>query len=224
MEAGTPFHWSTSSELALFQILARNKPAGMNKHFSMAVAVEALANTLDEDRQVTGEDIWAKLRTMYDLAAVDDREEVIPFPLEEREFSLPRRDFSSLINEKQKEILRDRKEVAKREGKSGIVRMGQDMGPEGAMRRAQQENTKVVRAGDKEGKEKDQQNQQASIWASSSSSSVLQLALQQMAKTKELEETMEESKSKAGGLKRHATRSTPSSSGSNTPAKRRTNK
>jgi len=205
MEAGTPFHWSTSSELALFQILARNKPAGMNKHFSMAVAVEALANTLDEDRQVTGEDIWAKLRTMYDLAAVDDREEVIPFPLEEREFSLPRRDFSSLINEKQKEILRDRKEVAKREGKSGIVRMGQDMGPEGAMRRAQQENTKVVRAGDKEGKEKDQQNQQ-------------------MAKTKELEETMEESKSKAGGLKRHATRSTPSSSGSNTPAKRRTNK
>ena len=35
------------------QILARNKPAGMNKHFSMAVAVEALANTLDEDRQVT---------------------------------------------------------------------------------------------------------------------------------------------------------------------------
>merc|ERR1712013_305832 len=206
MEAGSPFHWSTSSELALFQILARNKPAGMNKHFSMAVAVEALANTLDEDRQVTGDDIWAKLRTMYDLAAVDDREEVIPFPLEEREFSLPRRDFSSLINEKQKEILRDRKEVAKREGKSGIVRMGQDMGPEGAMRRAQQENTKVVRAGDKEGKEKDQQNQQ------------------QMAKTKELEETMEESKSKAGGLKRHATRSTPSSSGSNTPAKRRTNK
>lgn len=66
----------------------------------------------------------------------------------------------------------------------------------------------VVRAGDKEGKEKDQQNQQASIWASSSSSSVLQLELKQMAKSKELEETMEESKSKAGGLKRHATRFT----------------
>ena len=65
----------------------------------------------------------------------------------------------------------------------------------------------VVRAGDKEGKEKDQQNQQASIWASNSSSSVLQLELKQMAKSKELEE-MEESKSKAGGLKRHATRLT----------------
>lgn len=64
----------------------------------------------------------------------------------------------------------------------------------------------VVRAGDKEGKDKDQQNQQASIWASSSRSNVLELGLQQMAKSKELEETTEESKSKAGGLKRHATR------------------
>ena len=74
-------------------------------------------------------------------------------------------------------------------------------------------------SGSKEGKEKDQQNQQASIWASSSSSSVLQLELQQMAKTKELEETMEESKSKAGGLKRHATRSTNFLSWSNSNIK-----
>merc|ERR1719414_1395628 len=145
MEAGTPFHWSTSSELALFQILARNKPAGMNKHFSMAVAVEALANTLDEERQVTGEDIWAKLRTMYDLAAVDDREEAIPFPLEEREFSLPRREFSSLISEKQKEIQRDKKEAAVR--KSGVVRMNQDMGPETALRRTQESSKVAARVG-----------------------------------------------------------------------------
>ena len=47
--------------------------------------------------QVTSEDVWAKLRTMYDLAAVDDREEVIPFPLEAREFALPRRDFANII-------------------------------------------------------------------------------------------------------------------------------
>ena len=54
MEAVPSFPWSTSSELALFQILSRHKPAGMNKHFSMAVVVEALANTLDEEKQVTG--------------------------------------------------------------------------------------------------------------------------------------------------------------------------
>lgn len=202
MEAASSFPWSTSSELALFQILAKHKPAGMNKHFSMAVAVEALANTLDaEEKQVTGEDIWAKLRTMYDLAAVDDREEVIPFPLEEREFSLPRREFSSLISEKQKEIQRDRKEVQVR--KSGVVRMGQDMGPEGALRRAP-EGSKVVRVvGDnkvdgKRGEEKEQ--------------------------TGKREEDGLEDRGKLGGIKRHATRSTPSSSGANTPAKRRANK
>jgi len=201
MEAGPSFPWSTSSELALFQILSRHKPAGMNKHFSMAVVVEALANTLDEEKQVTGEDIWAKLRTMYDLAAVDDREEVIPFPLEEREFSLPRREFSSLISEKQKEIQRDRKEVVRRDGKSGVVRMSQDMGPaEGALRRAQ-ESSKVVRVGgDKDGKRGEEQP------------------------GKREDEASEENRGKVGGLKRHATRSTPSSSGANTPAKRRTNK
>ena len=53
---------------------------------------------------MSSEVIWTKLKTMFDLTAVDDREEVIPFTLEEREFSLPRRDFSSLIVEKQREI------------------------------------------------------------------------------------------------------------------------
>jgi len=202
MEAVPSFPWSTSSELALFQILSRHKPAGMNKHFSMAVVVEALANTLDEEKQVTGEDIWAKLRTMYDLAAVDDREEVIPFPLEEREFSLPRREFSSLISEKQKEIQRDRKEAVKRDGKSGVVRMSQDMGPDGALRRTH-ESSKVVRVGgDKDGKRGDEKEQPG----------------------KREDETLEENRGKLGGLKRHATRSTPSSSGANTPAKRRANK
>ena len=201
MEAGPSFPWSTSSELALFQVLARNKPAGMNKHFSMAVVVEALANTLEhEEKQVTGEDIWAKLRTMYDLAAVDDREEVIPFPLEEREFSLPRREFSSLISEKQKEIQRDRKEVVRRDGKSGVVRMSQDMGPEGAPRRAL-ESSKVVRVGDKDGKRGEEKEQAG-----------------------KREEDALEDRGKLGGIKRHATRSTPSSSGANTPAKRRANK
>ena len=86
--------------------------------------------------------------------------QVIPFPLEEREFSLPRRDFSSLISEKQKEIQRDRwffvkscfliyfvkprKELVRREGKSGIVRMSQDMGPEAPLKKVLETN-KVVK-------------------------------------------------------------------------------
>jgi len=97
MEEAASYPWTTTSELALFQILTRTKPAGINKHFSMAIVMEELGASLGEDCQVTSEDVWAKLRTMYDLAAVDDREEVIPFPLEAREFALPRRDFANII-------------------------------------------------------------------------------------------------------------------------------
>ena len=68
----------------------------------MAVVSEKLSSQFGGD--ITSDIIWGKLRTMFDLTAVDDREEVIPFTLEEREFSLPRRDFNNLIVEKQKEI------------------------------------------------------------------------------------------------------------------------
>lgn len=122
------FNWTISSELALFQTLATYKPAGINKHFNMALAVDRLSTTLGD--QITSEDIWIKLRSMFDLAAVDDREEVIPFPLEEKEFSLPRRDFGSLVSDKQKEILRDRA-MGRIGGKvGGIIRVGLDMGCE----------------------------------------------------------------------------------------------
>ena len=69
----------------------------------MALVSEKLCSQLSTD-QISSEEIWCKLRSMFDLSAVDDREEVIPFTLEEKEFALPRKDFVSLIIEKQKEI------------------------------------------------------------------------------------------------------------------------
>ena len=118
------FVWSPASESALFQALIKHKPAGgrwtslvlvfkkllfnlpgINKHFAMALVSEKLCSQLSTD-QISSEEIWWKLKSMFDLNAVDDREEVIPFTLEEREFCLPRRDFNSLIVEKQKEILK----------------------------------------------------------------------------------------------------------------------
>ena len=68
----------------------------------MAVVSEKLSGQFGGE--INSDMIWSKLRTTFDLTAVDDREEVIPFNLEEKEFSLPRRDFSSLIVEKQREI------------------------------------------------------------------------------------------------------------------------
>ena len=118
------YPWTTSSEMALFQALVVHKPAGINKHFSMALVSEKLSSQLGQD--ITSEAIWAKLRTMFDLAAVDDREEAIPFPLEEKEFSLPRRDYSSLITEKQKDIMKDR--ALGKSNKGGLSRMTTDMG------------------------------------------------------------------------------------------------
>ena len=120
------YPWTTSSEMSLFHALIIHKPAGINKHFSMALVSEALSSQLGED--ITSEAIWSKLRTMYDLAAVDDREEVIPFPLEEKEFSLPRRDYSVLVAEKQKEIIKDK--VLGKTIKGGLARMSTDMGSE----------------------------------------------------------------------------------------------
>ena len=68
----------------------------------MAVVSEKLSSQFGSE--MTSDVIWAKLRTMFDLSACDDREEVIPFTLEEKEFALPRKDFVSLIIEKKKEI------------------------------------------------------------------------------------------------------------------------
>ena len=168
------YPWNTSSELALFKTLLVHKPAGINKHFSMALVSEALSTQLGLD--ITSEAIWAKLRTMFDLAAVDDREEVIPFPLEEKEFSLPRRDYSSLIAEKQKDILKDR---ALGKSKGGLTRMSTDMGSE----HSKKEKGEAAKAG----KANDQKN---------------------------IDKADDQSKPAS---KRHATRSTPSS----TPAKKR---
>eukprot|EP00090_Calanus_glacialis_P027367 TRINITY_DN43116_c0_g1_i1.p1 TRINITY_DN43116_c0_g1~~TRINITY_DN43116_c0_g1_i1.p1 ORF type:complete len:190 (-),score=60.48 TRINITY_DN43116_c0_g1_i1:81-650(-) len=124
------FKWTNSSELALFQALIIHKPAGINKHFSMALVAEKLATQLGPD--ITSEAIWSKLRTMFDLAAVDDREEVIPFPLEEKEFSFPRRDYGSLVADKQKEIINDR--ALGRGTKGGVSRVSADMGSEQSRR------------------------------------------------------------------------------------------
>ena len=89
-------------QCALFMYLVKYDLVGINKHFSMAVVSEKLCSQFGPD--ICSDVIWSKLRTMFDLTAVDDREEVIPFTLEEKEFSLPRRDFNNLITEKQNQI------------------------------------------------------------------------------------------------------------------------
>jgi len=133
------YNWTASSELALFQSMITHKPAGINKHFSMAVVSEKLGSEFGSD--VTSDAIWNKLKTMFDLTAVDDREEVIPFPLEEKEFCLPRRDFNTLIVDKLKEINKDK--TAGKSSKS-VNRVSQDMGSDTSALKKEKDTPKVV--------------------------------------------------------------------------------
>lgn len=100
------FIWDVKSELALFQFLLYHKPAGINKHFNVALTAEHLSEELG--RPVPSAAIWQRLRSMYDLKAVDDIEENIPFSLEIKDFTLPRQDFETLILEKQREWRHDK--------------------------------------------------------------------------------------------------------------------
>jgi len=100
------FIWDVKSELALFQFLLYHKPAGINKHFNIALTAEQLSEQLG--RPVPSEAIWQRLRSMYDLKAIDDIEENIPFSLEIKDFTLPRQDFENLLIEKQREWRHDK--------------------------------------------------------------------------------------------------------------------
>ena len=59
------------------------KPAGINKHFSVALVAEKLSEQLG--KPVYASAIWKKLESLYNLSAVEDREEAIPFSLQVRD-------------------------------------------------------------------------------------------------------------------------------------------
>ena len=73
-------HNFASIIVIILQALIVHKPAGINKHFSVGLVSERLTEQLG--KPVLAGSIWKKLRTMFDLAAVDDREEAIPFPID----------------------------------------------------------------------------------------------------------------------------------------------
>ena len=64
----------------LIKALLVYKPAGINKHFSVALVAEKLSEQLG--KPVYASAIWKKLESLYNLSAVEDREEAIPFSLQ----------------------------------------------------------------------------------------------------------------------------------------------
>lgn len=63
----------------------------------MSCISERLSKSLN--REMPSDLIWKHLSTMYKLKELDEQE-CLPFPNEEREFSLPEQDYATFLNKK----------------------------------------------------------------------------------------------------------------------------
>lgn len=93
--------WHLENELKLFKAALKYKPAGILKHFNMALIYNELVKSGMKD--VTPALIWEHLETMYNLNVADKIEQCVP-NLEDSEggsseFALPKKDFQYIINE-----------------------------------------------------------------------------------------------------------------------------
>ena len=93
--------WTIENELKLMKATLKFKPAGILKHFNMAL----IYNELNKGgmKEVTTQAIWDHLGEMFDLEAANELESNIPIPEEtDTEFSLPKKDFMEVLNEMKK--------------------------------------------------------------------------------------------------------------------------
>jgi len=94
--------WTTENELKLFKAALKFKPAGVIKHFNMALIHNELVKSGMKD--ITPAMIWEQLGLLYNLEAVDKIEKRAPLNLEssEAEFCLPKKDFLDLMSDVRK--------------------------------------------------------------------------------------------------------------------------
>lgn len=72
-----------------------HKPVGVTKHFHMACILEKFSEAVKRD-DISSQVIWDRLDTMYDLQALEETE-VLPFPNETEDFSLPQSQYGPLL-------------------------------------------------------------------------------------------------------------------------------
>lgn len=65
-----PFLDTTDAEIALFRAIARARPVGMNRHFNMLAILQMIKH--ETGRTVSAEDVWEKMRGLYDLNALEE--------------------------------------------------------------------------------------------------------------------------------------------------------
>lgn len=96
-EKTTDHEWTPEEEIQLFYALSGLKPVGVNRHFYVACIAERLSRSLNRD--FLGEHIWTHLKSMYNLDVLQLHEQ-IPFPNEQKEFSLPEVEFGVFMSKK----------------------------------------------------------------------------------------------------------------------------
>jgi MRG-binding protein len=99
--------WTDDQESALLRACVQWKPVGMHKHFRMiAIRNQLISDGLisQSDEHTSAAGIWKKLKTLYDLPSLDEREDatISEGPSGEsdgywRDFELPRDDFEALM-------------------------------------------------------------------------------------------------------------------------------
>ncbi|XP_012253462.1 MRG/MORF4L-binding protein [Athalia rosae] len=135
--------WNVDNEIQLFFAMNGHKPVGVNKYFHMVCIWEKFRAAIHKD--VSLKLIWDHLESMYDLAALDDTED-LPFPSNETDFVLPESEFSTFmkmrkkdepdtkskdaqLKEKYKELRRDKdtKEIPKKDTPSKDVKSNKEV-------------------------------------------------------------------------------------------------
>ncbi|XP_071500283.1 MRG/MORF4L-binding protein-like [Diadema antillarum] len=97
--AGDELVWNTELEVSLFYAMRGHKPVGVNKNFQMMCIHEKFNQATG--RQVTSQQIWDHLGTMYDMQALHESE-ILPFPNKEVEFTLPPSEFEDMMQQRAK--------------------------------------------------------------------------------------------------------------------------
>jgi len=95
------FNWTVDQELLLFEAMMGHKPVGVDKNIHM-MCIHRKMNSkwrlISKSSFITPKHIWTKLRSMYDLEALDESE-CIPFPEKTEDFVLPKEDFEKFMSD-----------------------------------------------------------------------------------------------------------------------------